>query len=328
MVGRGKAWQRLGFAIAAMGTAPLVCAAAADSYPQPRPVRLVAPFAAGGSSDTFGRYLAPKLSQRLGQNVIVENRPGAGGIVGASIVAKGTPDGHTLMLPSGAFTAAAASVKNLPYDPVNDFTWITTLLTYPFIVVVKADSPIRTVSDFVAQAKQRPGALNYGSVGVGSVFHLAAELFNSMAGVETTHVPFKGGAASMVALMGGQIDIVFATITGSMPHIQSRRVRAVAVASKEPSSQLPGVPTVAETIPGFDVTSFSAVAGPAGIPRTIVARLNSEFHAVLRDPETRRHVQAIGGDIRPESPEQIRQRVEGEIAKWRRTVAERRIEVR
>ena len=298
-----------------------------STYPQPRPIRMVAPFAAGGSSDTFGRYLAPKLSQRLGQNVIVENRPGAGGMIGANIVARGTPDGHTLLLPSGAFTAHAATVKT-PYDPLRDFTWITTLLTYPFVVIVKQDSPIRTVSDFIAEAKRRPGQLNYGSVGIGSVFHLAAELFNSMAKVETVHVPFKGGGESMAALLGGQIDIVFGTITGSMPHIQAKRVRAIAVASKEPSWVLPDVPMVAQTVPGFDVTSFSAVAGPAGIPRPIVARLNRELHAVLADPETRKHVQAIGGDIRPESPEETRARVEEEITKWRRIVAERKIEVR
>jgi tripartite-type tricarboxylate transporter receptor subunit TctC len=311
-----------------MAFVPPVLAAAADTYPQPRPVRMVAPFAAGGSSDTFGRYLAPKLSQRLGQNVIVENRPGAGGMIGANIVAKGTPDGHTLLLPSGAFTAHAASVKNLPYDPVRDFTWITTLLTYPFVVIVKQDAPYKTVADFVAEAKRRPGRLSYGTVGVGSVFHLAAELFNSMAKTETLHVPFKGGAEPLVALLGGQIDIIFSTITGSMPHIQANRVRALAVASKEPSSQLPGVPTVAETLPGFDVTSFSAVAGPPGMPRAIVARLNREFNAVLVDPETRKHVQAIGGDVRGGTPEELKSRVEGEIAKWRRIVAERGIEVR
>ena len=307
---------------------PAFAAATAESYPQQRPIRMVAPFAAGGSSDTFGRFLAPKLAQRLGRNVIVENRPGAGGMIGANIVAKGSPDGHTLLLPSGAFTAHAASVKNLPYDAVDDFTWVTTLLTYPFVVIVKQDSPLRSVSEVIAEAKQRPGRLSYGTVGVGSVFHLASELFNSMAKTEMLHVPFKGGAESMVALLGGQIDIVFATITGSMPHIQSKRVRAIAVASKEPSSLLPGIPTVAQTLPGFDVTSFSAVAAPPGLPRSILGRLNREFHAVLADPETRQHVQAIGGDIRPSTPQELRQRVEGEIAKWRRIVAERGIEVR
>jgi len=289
---------------------------------------MVAPFAAGSSSDSFGRYLAPKLSQRLGQNVVVENRPGAGGMIGSDIVSKGTPDGHTLLLPSGAFTAQAASVKNLPYDPVNGFQWISTLLTYPFILIVRYDSPYRSVADVVADAKKRPAKLNYGSVGVGSVFHLAAELFNSMAGVETVHVPFKGSPESTVALLNGQLDIVFSTITGAMPHIQANRVRALAVASKEPSSQLPGVRTVAETLPGFDVTSFSGIAGPPGMPRHVVDRLNKEIRAVLMDPETKKHVTALGGDIHPSTPEELRQRVEGEITKWRRIVAERKIEVR
>ena len=329
MAAAGRAVQLLCGCALLWATVPAAFAAAAgESFPQPRPVRMVAPFAAGGSSDTFGRYLAPKLSQRLGQNVIVENRPGAGGMIGANIVARGSPDGHTLLLPSGAFTAHAASVKNLPYDPVRGFTWVTTLLTYPFVVIVKQDSPIRSVSDFIAEASKRPGRLSYGTVGVGSVFHLASELFNSMAKIETLHVPFKGGAESMVALLGGQIDIIFATITGSMPHIQANRVRAIAVASKEPSSLLPGIPPVAQTLPGFDVTSFSAVAAPPGLPRPILARLNRELHAVLADPETRKHVQAIGGDIRPSTPEELRRRVEGEIGKWRRIVAERGIEVR
>jgi len=297
-------------------------------YPQPRPIRMVAPFAAGSSSDSFGRYLAPKLSQRLGQNVVVENRPGAGGMIGSDIVSKGTPDGHTLLLPSGAFTAQAASVKNLPYDPVSGFQWISTLLTYPFILIVRNDSPYRTVADVIADAKKRPAKLNYGSVGVGSVFHLAAELFNSMAGVETIHVPFKGSPESTVALLNGQLDIVFSTITGAMPHIQASRVRALAVASKEPSSQLPGVRTMAETLPGFDVTSFSGVAGPPGMPRAVLDRLNKEIRAVLADPETKKHVAALGGDIHPSTPEEMRQRVGGEITKWRRIVAERKIEVR
>lgn len=314
-------------AFAAAGGVPAHAADTRD-YPQPRPIRMVAPFAAGSSSDAFGRYLAPKLSQRLGQNVVVENRPGAGGMIGSDIVSKGTPDGHTLLLPSGAFTAQAASVKHLPYDPVNGFQWISTLLTYPFILIVKYDSPYRSVPDVIAEARKRPAKLNYGSVGVGSVFHLAAELFNSMAGVETMHVPFKGSPESTVALLNGQIDLVFSTITGAMPHVQANRVRALAVASKEPSSQLPGVRTVAETLPGFDVTSFSGIAGPPRMARHVVDRLNQEIRAVLADPETRKHVAALGGDIHPSTPEEMRLRVEGEISKWRRIVAERKIEVR
>lgn len=315
--------------VSSLGAAVDVAAShESGDFPQARPIRMVAPFAAGSSSDAFGRYLAPKLSQRLEQNVVVENRPGAGGMIGASIVAKGTPDGHTLLLPSGAFSAQAASVKHLPYDPVNGFQWISSLLTYPFVVIVKHDSPYRSVSDVIADAKKRPGKLNYGSVGIGSVFHLAAELFNSMAGVETVHVPYRGSPEATVALLNGQVGLMFSTITGAMSHIQANRVRAIAVASKVPSSQLPGVPTVAETLPGFDVTSFSGIAAPAGTPRPIVERLNKEIRAVLADPETRKHVAALGGDIQPSSPEAMLALVEGEIAKWQRIVAQRQIEIR
>lgn len=317
----------LGAACLVAFDAPALAAGGEAAWPQ-RPVRMIVPFTPGSSSDAFGRFLAPKLAARLGQNVIVDNRPGAGGLIGAGLVAKATPDGHTLFLPSGAFTATAASVKQLPYDPVKDFQWITTLLTYPFVLIVKTDSPLKTVPDLVATAKREPGKLNFGSVGVGSVLHLAGELFNSMAGVETVHVPFKGGAEATVALIGGQIDMIFSTITGAMPHVKAKRVRVLAVAADEPSSQLPGVPTIAKTLPGYDVTSFSAVAGPAGIPRPIVDRLNRELHAVLRDPDTQRHAANLGADIRPGTPEQMRERAAGEIARWRRIVVERGIAVR
>ena len=162
--------------------------ASGADYPAARPIRLVSPFAAGGSTDTVGRLLAPRLSERLGQNVIVENRPGAGGLIGASFVAKATPDGHTLLFISGAFTAHSAVTKNLPYDPVRDFAWITLVLTYPFVVVVRYDSSVQSVSELIAAAKKNPRKLNYGSVGAGSVFHLAAELFGSMTGTEMTHI--------------------------------------------------------------------------------------------------------------------------------------------
>lgn len=318
----------MGASVVGMVSGVSLAADTAREFPQQRPIRMVAPFAAGSSSDAFGRYLAPKLSQRLGQNVVVENRPGAGGMIGADIVSKGTPDGHTLLLPSGAFTAQAASVKSLPYDPVQGFQWISTLLTYPFVLIVRQGAPYQSVPDVIADARKRPAKLNYGSVGVGSVFHLAAELFNSMANVESVHVPFKGGPDAVVALVNGQIDIVFSTITGAMPHVHAKRVRVLAVGSKEPSSQLPGVPTVAETLPGFEVTSFSGVAGPPRMARHVVERLNSEIRAVLADPETKKHVVALGGDIHPSTPEAMRDRVLGEITKWRRIVTERRIEVR
>jgi tripartite-type tricarboxylate transporter receptor subunit TctC len=218
-------------------------------------------------------------------------------------------------------------VKNLPYDPINDFAWVTMMLTYPFVVVVKADSPMRTMADLVAQAKKRPSKLNYASVGIGSVFHLAAELFNSMAGVETVHVPFKGGAEPTTALLGGQVDVIFATLTGSTPHSQAKRMWPLAVTSLERSQHLPDVPTAAQTLPGYEVTSFAGISAPRATPRHIVDRLNQVFREALTDPAINRRLTDLGGDVRPGTPEQLRRHAEGEIAKWKRIVAERMIEV-
>jgi tripartite-type tricarboxylate transporter receptor subunit TctC len=316
-------WKAL-FAVAAFAAASAHAAEAA--FPT-RPVRMISPFSAGGNSDVVGRLLAPKLTERLGQNVIVENRPGAGGAIGTNYVAKATPDGYTMLVLTGAFTAVAATVKTLPYDAVRDFSWVSMIITYPFVLVVKNDSPIRSVADYIAAAKKSPGKLVYGSVGTGSVFHLAAEMVNVMAKIETTHVPYKGGAEPMAELMGGRIDAIFTTLTGAYPQIEAKRVRAIAIASRERSPQLPGVPTVAETLPGYEVTSFAGLAVPRGTPPAVLARLNKEVRAVLAQPDVEKRLTDLGGQVTPTSPEEMRRHVEDEIAKWRKIVAERKIEV-
>jgi len=292
-----------------------------------KPIRIVSPFAAGGNTDTLSRYLAPKLIERLGQPVIVENRPGAGGMTGNNYVAKSPPDGYTLLFMSGAYTAHSATVKNLPYDPLRDFEGVSMVITYPFVVIVKAESPMRTISDLIATAKKNPGKLNYGSVGVGSVFHLAAELFNVMAGTDLTHVPYKGGAEPLTELIGGRLDVIFNTLTGSIPHIKSGRVRALAVASLERSAQLPDVPMVAQTLPGYEVTSFAGVVAPRGTPRAVIERLNGELRAVLDLPDIRRQFTDLGGDVKASTPEAMMQHVTDEIAKWKRVVDARKIEI-
>ncbi len=309
-----------------VSASPVHAAEAAKDFPA-RPIRLVSPFAAGGNTDVIGRLLAPKLAERLGQNVIVENRPGASGMVGASQVSKATPDGHTLLFISGAFTAHSAVTKNLPYDPIRDFAWITTVVTYPFVVVVNVNSPMQTVSDLINTAKRNPGKLNYGSVGTGSVFHLAPEFFNSMAGTEMTHVSYKGSAEPTTELVAGRLDVIFTTLTGVFPHIQSKRVRPIAVTSLEPSPHLPNVPAVAQTLPGYEVLSFAGIAAPRGTPSRLVARLNSELRAVLDQPEIRKRLTELGGDVRGSTPEEMTRKVEAEIAKWKRIVETRKIDV-
>lgn len=308
----------------------LFCAtplSAAESYPAPRPVRLVSPFAAGGNTDVIGRLIAPRLAERLGQNVIVENRPGAGGMVGANHIAKATPDGHSLLFISGAFTAHSAVTKNLPYDPLRDFAWVTTVVTYPFVIVVKADSPMRTVTDLISAAKKSPRKLNYGSVGTGSVFHLAPEYFGSLTGTEMTHIPYKGSAEPTTELIGGRLDVIFTTLTGIYPQIEAKRVRAIAVTSLQPATQLPNVPTAALTVPGYEVLSFAGIGAPRTTPRTVVARLNRDIRAVLEEPEIRRRLTEQGGDVQPESPEEMTGRVAADIAKWKRIVEARKIDV-
>ena len=298
----------------------------AQDFPS-KPIRIVSPFAAGGNSDTLSRYLAPKLLERLGQPVIVENRPGAGGMTGNNYVAKSAPDGYTLLFMSGAFTAHSASVKNLPYDPLRDFDGVSMVITYPFVVIVRAESPVRSIADLISAAKNNPGKLNYGSVGVGSVFHLAAELFNVMAGTDLTHIPYKGGAEPLTELIGGRLDVIFNTLTGSIPHIKSGRVRALAVASIERSTQLPDVPTVAQTLPGYEVTSFAGVVAPRGTPRPVIERLNRELRVVLDLPDIRRQLTELGGDVKASTPEAMMQHVTDEIVKWKRVVEARRIEI-
>ena len=302
-------------------------AAAADKYPAPRPIRLVSPFAAGGSTDVVGRTLAPRLAERLGQNVIVENRPGAGGLIGTSHVAKATPDGHTLLFISGAFTAHSAVTKNLPYDPVRDFAWVSLVLTYPFVVVVRYDGPVQSVGDLIAAAKKKPRKLVYGSVGTGSVFHLAAELFSSMTGTEMTHVPFKGGGEPNTELIAGRLDVIFTTATNAYPLVEARRLRALAVTSLQPSPQFPGVPTLSQTVPGYEVTSFNGIGAPRATPRAVVMRLNREIHAVLEQADIRKRLVEQGNDVTPSTPEEMARKVEGEIRKWQRIVADRRIDV-
>ena len=292
-----------------------------------RPVRFVSPFAAGGNTDMVGRAIAPRLAERIGQNVIVENRPGAGGIIGTASVAKGTPDGHSLLFASGAFTSVAATAKNLPYDPLQDFSWINIVITYPFAVIVKNDSPVRSTRDLIELAKRNPGKLNYASVGVGSVFHLATELFGAMSATEMNHVPYKGSAEPLNELIGGRIDVIFTTLTGAYGQIKSGRVRAIAVASKERSPQLPDVPAVAETLPGYEVTSFAGIAAPRATPASVVALLNREVQEVLKQPDINRRFGELGGTVQFTTPEQANRHVAGEVGKWKQIVTQLKIDV-
>ena len=317
------------FCIGVAGLVLLPCMktiAAEPAYPV-RPLRIVTGFPPGGNTDIIARAMAQKLTERVGQQVIVENRPGAGSMIGTDFVAKATPDGYTLLLVSGAVTTQSAVMKKLPFDALRDFAWISNAVSYPFAVVVKPDAPMQNIADLIAVAKKSPGKLNYASVGIGSVLHLAAELFNATANVETTHIPYKGGAEPMLELMSGRIDLLFETLTSAFPHLQSGKIRALAVTSLERSQQMPNLPTVAQTLPGFEVSSFSGFAAPRGTPPERIARLNREMRAALEHADIRKRFTDMGGTIVPSTPEEFGRRVASEIAKWKKIAAAKKIEI-
>ena len=301
-------------------------AGTAKDYPL-RPVRIVSGFQAGGSSDFLVRVLAPKLTERLGQPFVIENRPGAGGAIGANLVAKATPDGYTLIFISGAFTAHAALVKT-PHDALKDFDWITTIVTYPFVLTVRNDTPARSTVELIALAKKQPGKLNYGSVGVGSVFHLAAELFDSMAATQTAHIPYKGSTEALTDMIGGRLDFMFMTLTGASPHMRAGRIRGIAICSKDRSPQIPELPPVSQVLPGYEVTSFAGMGATSGSPKPVIAKLNRELHAIMAGNDVIKQFTEAGGDMKPGSPADMTRHVSEEIAKWRRVVKERKIEVK
>ena len=307
----------------------LVCGfaatAGAQAYPD-RPVRIVVGFPPGGSSDTVARVVAQHLSPHLGQPVVVENKPGAGGVIGSDIVAKAPPDGHTLLLATAGHSTAAAMRKDLPFDAVKDFAWITTVTTYPFAIATAADSSLTSLEDLVRKAKASPGKYTYSSAGVGTSHHLIAEWLSSEAGIEMLHVPFKGGTSPLTEVLAGRVDVMFETMTVVLPHVKSGKLRGLAVTSRSPMDYLPDVPPVARTVPGVVFQSWLGIAAPAGTPATIVNRLNAQLRKALEAPEVKKRLAALGGGAAPVSPAEMREQVATEIERWQRLVQSRKIQ--
>ena len=297
----------------------------AQEYPT-KVIRIVNGFAAGGSSDIVARLIAQKLSESLKQQVIVETRTGAGGMIANEYVAKAVPDGYTLIVITGGYPAQSAMLKKLPYDPVRDFAMISPLTFYPFVVSVTPTSPFKSIEELIAYAKANPGKLNYATAGIGTLHHLSTELFNVMAGVEMTHVPFKGGTTAVTELMAGRVDVMFETMTLTVTQVQAGKLRPLAVTSAARVAALPGVPALAEILPGYEVSSFLGLATTAATPPAIVDRLNREVRLALDQPDIRKRLQDLGGEARASSPEEMRQYIEREISKWKRVVDARKIE--
>lgn len=311
-------WARAAAVVAAWLAASI---ALAQGYPV-KPVRLVIPYPPGGGSDTIGRPLAQKMAEGLGQQVVVENRGGANGNIGMETVARSAPDGYTLVFALSAQLAINPGLyQKLPYDPVRDFTPITLLGSGGYLLVVHPSLPAKSLRDLIALARARPGQIAYSSSGNGSGGHLAMELMNSMAGIRMLHVPYKGGGPALMDLIAGQVQVLFATQLASWPHVQSGRVRALAVSTAKRPASVPDLPTISEAgLPGYDSGVWYGVLAPAGTSREIVSRINAEVARALKHPDYRNLL--VNNTIEPigSPPEQLAQYIRSELVKWAKVI--------
>jgi tripartite-type tricarboxylate transporter receptor subunit TctC len=297
--------------------------ALAQPYPS-RPVRVVVPLSPGGFADTPARMLTPRLSDQFGRQFFVENKPGAGGTIGADFVAKSPPDGYTLLLTGTPHVISAHLYKKLPYDALKDFTPIALIASGPYALVVNPQKvPANSVRELVALAKSQPGKIDYASSGNGSAQHLVGALFNSMAGVELNHVPYKGSGPAMQDLVGGQVGVSFAGIPNVLGHVRSGRLKALGVTTAKRWSELPDVPTLAEAgVAGYEATLWLNISGPAGMPADIVQRLNTEIAKALKDPEVQKNFHSGGVEATSMGPQELERFMRAEYEKWGRVVRE------
>jgi tripartite-type tricarboxylate transporter receptor subunit TctC len=293
----------------------------AQAYPN-HTIRLVVPFPAGGTTDILARAAAQKLTESLGQAVVVDNRPGAGGNIGADIVAKSAPDGYTLLMGTvGTHAINPSLYAKMPYDHVKDFVPVVLVAGVPNVLVVNPSVPVHSVADLIKLAKSKPGEINFASSGAGTSIHLSGELFKTMAGVDMTHVPYKGSAPALTDLMGGQVQVMFDNLPSSLALIKSGKLRAIAVTSLKRAPALPDVPTIAESgLPGFEASSWFGVLAPAGTPAPVVARLNAEVNKWLQSPEAREQLLAQGAAAAGGTPEQFAAHIRAETEKWAKVV--------
>jgi tripartite-type tricarboxylate transporter receptor subunit TctC len=292
----------------------------AQSYPA-KPIRMVVPFAPGGGSDLVGRVLAQKLSAALGQQVIVDNRAGAGGRIGTEAVARAPADGHTLLFAtSSVMVTAPALYPKLAFDMPKDFAPISLVASTAYVLVVHPSVPVRSVRDLIALAKRTPAKLSYASSGQGGPAHLAGELFSSMSGVQMVHVPYKGSSPGTTSVIAGETDAMFSNLLPALPAVKSGRLRALGVSSARRSTIVPDVPTLASTLPGFDVEQLYGLLAPAGTPREIVKRLNSETIKAVQAPDVKSKLATDGSEVLVSTPEEFEKRIVAEIAKWSKVI--------
>ncbi|WP_455153266.1 Bug family tripartite tricarboxylate transporter substrate binding protein [Bradyrhizobium cenepequi] len=295
---------------------------AAQEYPT-KPIQLIVPFAAGGAADIIGRTIAEKLGQIYGQQVVVENRGGAGSNIGIGAAAKNAPDGYTLVLGSIAVAVNPWLFKSMPYDPMKDLTPLTLALETPNVVLVAPSSPIKNIRDLIAFAKERAelGGATYGSAGIGSSLHLAAEVFRQKANIELTHVPYRGSSPALTDLMSGRIDLMFDNASTALPQVQGGSLRAIAVTTKERIAALPDVPTIDESgVPGFELGNWWAIFGPGQMPPALADRISADLRKVLADPDVKRRFADVSGRVIASSRQELADHLAKENAKWKQIV--------
>jgi tripartite-type tricarboxylate transporter receptor subunit TctC len=291
-----------------------------------KPIRLVVPFPAGGATDLFARTLSQKMGERLGTSIVIDNKPGAGGSLGSDMAAKATADGQTLLFTTTSTHSIGPAIgAKLPYDTVRDFTPIAHVGNAPSIMLVPNSSPAKTVKEWIEYAKKNPGKLNYASSGNGTIVQLTAELFKAQAGVFVTHIPYKGTGLAIPDLVAGQLDVLFDSLPTGMPHVRDGRLRALAVTTLKRTPLAPDLPPVADTLPGFESSTWFGLYGPKGLPAEVVNRVNTAANQALSDPEVRAKLTTLGIEPVTSTPAQFAKMVADDQAKWKRIIAERKI---
>ncbi len=317
-----RTWMRGWFAMALLSG---MTWATAQTYPA-KSIRLVVPFPAGGATDILARAVSQKLAERLGQTVIVDNKPGAGGVLGSELAVKAAPDGYTLLLATtSTHTIAPAVNPRLPYDAFTDFTPVAHVGNAPSIMLVPNSSPAHTVKEWIAYAKARPGQLNYASSGNGTIVQLTAELFKAQAGLFVVHIPYKGTALAIPDLVSGKLDVLFDSLPSGIPHVRDGRLRALGVTSAKRSPLAPDLPAISEVLPGYESNTWFGVFGPKGLPNDIVAKVNQAVNQTVADPEVREKLARLGIEATGGSPAAFQNLLRTEYDKWRRIIVERKI---
>ncbi len=306
---------RLVLALCACLALPL--AANAQGWPTRQAIKFIVVYPPGGASDVTARLIAAKLNDILGQSVVVENKPGANGIIATEYVAKSAPDGYTMLMANlGPNALNPVVYKKLPYDAIKDFQGVTLTTIVPQVVVVNPSMPVKSIPELIAYAKANPGKVSFGSAGQGASNHLSGELLNALGGIKMQHVPYKGDAPSIVDLIGGSIQVALPTTVAGLPHVRSGKLRAIGVTGTKRLDSMPDLPTVAETLPGYEAVSWGGVMVPAGTPPEIVKRLNTEINRILKMPDVAEKLQGLGAIIVGSTPEEFDKYVKDEIAKW------------